>query len=106
MKQKTKKCLIATLSTLAISFSAVGLVNNATIENVALAETTPSTVISLVEGAACRIRTADDAEQGSGIRFKAVLDRAKWTALAESNEMTAFTPEAFFLRCRVAEMLK
>ena len=89
MKQKTKNCLIATLSTLAISLGAFGWVNTATIQNVASAEAASSTVISLVEGAACRIRTADDEEQGSGIRFKAVLDRTQWTALAASNEMVA-----------------
>ena len=89
MKQKTKNCLIATLSTLAISLGAFGWVNTTTIQNVASAEAASSTVISLVEGAACRIRTADDEEQGSGIRFKAVLDRTQWTALAASNEMVA-----------------
>ena len=98
MNKKTKRFLVTTLSVATVACGVMGWVSNSSEQKVASAQTA-TTAISLVEGASCRIRTASDAEQGSGIRFKATLDKTQWTALAESNEMIAgimiFPTESF-----------
>ncbi|MBQ8230254.1 MAG: hypothetical protein IJZ32_06135 [Clostridia bacterium] len=88
MNKKTKRFLVTTLSVATLTCGVIGWATNPDEQKTASAETA-TTAISLVDGAACRIRTESDTEQGSGIRFKAVLDKTQWTALAESNEMIA-----------------
>ena len=88
MNKRTKSFVITTLCTVTLTCGAIGWTTNYDEKKVALAANA-TTAISLVDGAACRIKTANDTEQGSGIRFKACLDRAQWTVLAQTNEMTA-----------------
>ncbi|MBQ8319922.1 MAG: hypothetical protein IJX81_03485 [Clostridia bacterium] len=88
MNKKRKTFLLTILTVATLACAGLGAKDYAS-DLAAVAENAPTTAIALVDGAACRIKTSSDVEQGSGIRFKAVLDRTKWTALTESNEMTA-----------------
>ena len=88
MNKKNRKYLLGTFflaSGLCFYTGAVALLGNTASVN-AKAETP---VISLEEGAACRIRTAEDEDSRSGLRFTANLDASQWGTLTAAYEMSA-----------------
>ena len=88
MNKKMKKLLIASLSVASVFCCAIAARSNIKPEVTASA-TTVSSVVTLRDGASCRIRTANDEDTGSGLRFTADLDATQWKSLTESYEMSA-----------------